>query len=230
MIALDRVTKAYGQTRVLDRVSFDVPPQGSVCLLGPSGSGKTTLLRLIAGLDIPDEGEIYIDGRLVSKPGWAVAPHRRGLGFMFQTPALWPHMSVAQNVMFGLSRFSKVEAHARLQRVLACTSMSKLAGRYPHQLSGGEARRAALARTLAPGPACLLLDEPLTHVDSEAREELLRLIKESVLITRACLLYVTHDSAEADRISKHHLILDHGRLHTVESCGDNGRRIEGGGL
>jgi iron(III) transport system ATP-binding protein len=230
MIVVDCVSKSYGQVKVLDQVSFEIPAQGLVCILGPSGSGKTTLLRLIAGLDVPDEGEIHINGSLVSKAGWALAPHERGLGFMFQTPALWPHMSVAQNVMFGLSRLPKQEAHARLEQILAYTLMTPLAGRYPHQLSGGEARRAALARTLAPVPACLLLDEPLTNLDPETKGELLKLINETVYLTRACLLYVTHDVSEANGISKHLLILNRGRLHAENPCCDHGQRSQGGGL
>jgi iron(III) transport system ATP-binding protein len=230
MILVDRVSKAYGQVKVLNQVSFEIPAQGSVCILGPSGSGKTTLLRLLSGLDIPDEGEIHINGSLVSKPGWALAPHKRGLGFMFQTPALWPHMSVAQNVMFGLKRLPKLEAQVRLEKILAFTMMTQLAGRYPHELSGGEARRAALARTLAPQPACLLLDEPLTNLDAETKGELLKLIKETVHLTRACLLYVTHDVSETNTVSDRLLVLNRGSLHGVGACWDDVQGIEGGSL
>ena len=214
MIVVDQVTKSYGEVKAVDRVSFEIPATGSLIILGPSGSGKTTLLRLIAGLEIPDDGEIHINGALANKAGWALAPHERGLGFVFQTPALWPHMTVAQNILFGLYGIPKSEAHNRLYELLERTSLTGLERRYPHQISCGEARRVALARTLAPQPRCLLMDEPLTNVDLDLKEKLLAFIQETVRQTKACLVYVTHDADEAEQISEHLLLLRGGRLET----------------
>ncbi|RPI31825.1 MAG: ATP-binding cassette domain-containing protein, partial [Chloroflexota bacterium] len=201
MIDVCGVSKSYGKVAGVERVSFQVPAQGLRVLYGPSGSGKTTLLRLIAGLEIPDEGEIALNGEQASRPGWALAPHRRGIGFMFQTPALWPHLTVAQNVAFGLHGLPKNESRERLHHLLDQAGLAHLARRYPHQLSGGEARRVALARTLAPRPACLLLDEPLANLDPESKDRLRGLVLEIVRNTQACLVWVTHDAEEASFIS-----------------------------
>jgi ABC-type Fe3+/spermidine/putrescine transport system ATPase subunit len=214
MIVLNQVTKFYGDVKAVNRVSLEVPAMSSTVILGPSGTGKTTLLRLIAGLEIPDSGEIYIDGVLASRAGWAMAPYRRGLGFVFQTSALWPHMTVAQNILFGLHGIPSSEASRRLHELLENTSLTGLERRYPHQISGGEARRVALVRTLAPRPRALLMDEPLTNVDPELKLKLLAFIKQSVLDTKACLIYVTHDAGEAEQISGRVLTLRDGCLET----------------
>jgi len=205
MIGVQRVCKYFGAHQALKPVSFTVPSQGALVVFGPSGCGKTTLLRLIAGLELPDEGEIRLHDALASRPGWALPPHRRNLGFMFQGAALWPHLTVAQNIGFGLSRLPRDEAHRRLVELLERTGLTRLAGRYPQQLSGGEARRVALARTLAPRPACLLLDEPLTNLDTALKSDLLLLIQETVQQTGATLVYVTHEEDEAGRISAQRL-------------------------
>lgn len=212
MIVVNQVTKSYGDVKAIDRVSLGVSVAAPAVVFGPSGSGKTTLLRLIAGLEIPDGGEIYINGTLVSKAGWALAPHQRGLGFVFQTSALWPHMTVAQNILFGLHGIAKSQARNRLHELMEKTLLSGLERRYPHQISGGEARRVALARALAPQPRYLLMDEPLTNVDAELKGKLLSLIQEAVLHTKACLVYVTHDADEAEQVSERVLILTDGRL------------------
>jgi len=212
MIEVKQLSKSFGQVRAVDEVTFDLPAGGSLVIVGPSGSGKTTLLRLIAGLEIPDRGEILINGALASQPGWAMAPHQRGIGFVFQTPCLWPHMTVAQNILFGLQNLPREVARRRLHELLEQTSLSGLEGRYPSQLSGGEARRVAVARTLAPRPRCLLMDEPLTNLDPDLRTKLLAVIKASVEQQGSCLLYVTHDRDEAACISDRNLTLRDGRL------------------
>jgi iron(III) transport system ATP-binding protein len=212
MISLIRVSKTFGSVIAVNQVSLETPPESSLVILGPSGSGKTTLLRLIAGLEIPDAGEIYLDGALASRPGWVKEPHRRGLGFMFQSSSLWPHMTVAQNILFGLHDLPKLDARNRLYELLENMSLTAVERRYPHQISGGEARRVALARTLAPKPHGLLLDEPLTNIDPELKSKLLLFIKHVVIQTKACLVYVTHDVAEAQQISSRVLTLTAGRL------------------
>lgn len=177
MITLKGVSKYFGTIRAVEDVSLKVTSDSLVVLVGPSGGGKTTLLRLISGLDTPDSGEIYIDGLLASNAGYSLEPHQRNLGFVFQTTALWPHMTVAQNIIFGLTGKPKVEVYNRLHQLIVATSLEGLERRYPHQLSGGEARRVSLARTLAPQPKHLLMDEPLSNLDPELRNSMLSLIK-----------------------------------------------------
>lgn len=207
MIRLDRVSKCFSTTQVIHQVSLQLSTGSSLAILGPSGSGKTTLLRLIAGLEMPDEGAIWLNGVLASRPGWVLAPHARQVGFLFQTTALWPHMTVAQNILFGLARLSRANRSQRLHEVLSLTQLSDLADRYPHQLSGGEARRAGLARTLAPRPAIMLLDEPLTNLDSALKDTLSTAIRNHVSQTHACLVYVTHDATEVTQLTERSLYL-----------------------
>lgn len=212
MIQLREVTKYYNKVRALDRVSVEIPGASSLVVLGPSGSGKTTLLRLIAGLEAPDEGQVYLDGSLAGSRTWSLAPYKRGLGFVFQSPALWPHMTVAQNIAFGLWRWPKSRVLDRLKELLGQTGLTDLADRFPDQISGGEARRAALARALAGSPRRLLMDEPLTNLDCELKSRLIAYIKETVKQKRICLVYVTHDPVEADQISGRVLVIERGRI------------------
>lgn len=211
MIKMKGVTKYYQTTKAVDHISLEVPNRTSLVILGPSGSGKTTLLRLIAGLEKPDEGEIYINEMLVSSPDRVIPPYERGIGFVFQTPALWPHMTVAQNVRFGLPSGSD----RRVQELLTNTGLVDLANRYPGQISGGEAHRVALARALAPKPKYLLFDEPLTNLDPDLKDEMLILIKDSVTETGASLVYVTHNAGEAEQISDRLIIIKNGRIDNV---------------
>lgn len=212
MILLSQICKAFGERQTICRLDLEVPDNSSIVILGPSGSGKTTLLRMIAGLDMPDSGEIFIDGQLVSKPGWAVEPSRRGLGFVFQASALWPHMTVEQNIMFGIQNLPRAEVRERVNELLQRTSLSGLESRYPHQISGGEARRVALARSLAPRPRLLLMDEPLTNLNPELKANLLHFIREYNTDSKTSLIYVTHDEEEARLISGRVLRLKDGRL------------------
>jgi len=205
VVVVRGVVKAFGDRRVLDEVSLDVPAGASVAILGPSGSGKTTLLRLIAGLEVPDAGEIAIGGRTVSRAGRVeVPPHQRGIGFVFQSSALWPHMTAAQNVAFGMGgrgdRSGRDGRAGRVASLLADVGLAGMEDRYPDQLSGGEARRVALARAIAADPALLLMDEPLTNLDADRRAQLLGLIVETVARTGATLVYVTHEAEEAARV------------------------------
>ena len=201
MIQLKEVCKRFGLVQAVAAASLEIEPGEKVIIQGPSGSGKTTLLRLIAGLELPTEGEIWIDGLLASKPGWAMAPHRRQIGVVFQRSALWPHMTVAQNLEFAMNGLSRQAREVRLRMLLAQAELTKLAQRYPDQLSGGEARRTALARALASQPRRLLLDEPLTNLDPDLKQQFLTLILEYTSQADASLVYITHDDEEAGVIN-----------------------------
>lgn len=212
MIELCDIRKTFGTHTAVSGVTLTVPDHAALALVGASGSGKTTLLRLIAGLEIPDTGSITMNGRLVSRPGFAVAPAERSIGFVFQNAALWPHMTVAETIRFPLLNLPEPEQDQRTTWLLERMGILPLAGRYPDQISGGEARRVALARALAPRPSTLLLDEPLTNLDRPLKEDLLDLIIGTARETGSAMVYVTHDSDEAERICPSPLCLRNGTL------------------
>lgn len=196
-IILKNISIKYGARKVLDNFSFSLESGQRAVIAGPSGCGKTTMLRLIAGLEVPEKGEILIDDKIVSKPGWILPPNKRKLGFVFQSPSLWPHMTVEQNILFSLANLSGKKAQERLKEMLGKTSISHLSSRFPDQISGGEARRVSIARALAPSPEYLLMDEPLTNLDKPLKEGLLSMIDKLVEDEGVTLLYVTHDLDEA---------------------------------
>ncbi len=200
-IELRHLSKTLGATPVLEDFSLQVAGSGRAVVLGPSGSGKTTLLRLVAGLETPDEGEVLLDGQVASRAGWALPPHARGVGMAFQSPALWPHMTVAANVRFGLAGLPADEIRVRTAALLEALGLGGLEGRHPHQLSGGEARRVALARALAPRPSILLMDEPLTNLNPELKQQALEVILAHLEQYRPTLIFATHDRGEAAAIS-----------------------------
>jgi iron(III) transport system ATP-binding protein len=197
---------------VLDRVSFEVQP-GEICaLLGPSGTGKTTLLRIVAGFEKPDAGRVFIGDREVASAARQVVPEHRGIGFVHQAGALFPHLTVADNVTYGLHKMSSADRSARWKEIARLCGLEAFENRYPHQLSGGEQQRVSLARALAPGAALVCLDEPLSNVDPQRRyelgDELRRILKES----GTTALLVTHDQEEAFAISDRLGILAGGTL------------------
>jgi len=191
------VNHSYGDTKVLRGVSLTVPAGELVCLLGPSGCGKTTLLRLAAGLEGLQTGNIAIDEKVVAGDGVRVLPEHRRVGYMFQDYALFPHLNVTDNIMFGLFRWSKKEARARVAEVLRQVGMEQHAEKFPHTLSGGQQQRVALARAIAPEPRLVLLDEPFSGLDTSMRvrirEQTLSVLKQAGVAT----LMVTHDPQEA---------------------------------
>ncbi len=206
------LSHAYDTRRVVERVSLTVRPGEVHCLVGPSGCGKTTTLRLVAGLEPVREGEIRIRGRLVAAPGFAVPPERRRVGLMFQDFALFPHLTVAENVAFGLRRLDRRRREARVRELLARVHLRGYEDRYPHMLSGGEQQRVALVRALAPEPDLMLLDEAFSALDAglraQVREETLAILRE----TGTATLLVTHDAEEAIRAADViHAMLD-GRI------------------
>jgi iron(III) transport system ATP-binding protein len=212
MIAVKGISKSYGRNQALNNVSFSLENGTALVILGHSGCGKTTLLRIIAGLEGIDSGEVYINGQLASQPGWLMPPYRRGFGFVFQNPALWPHMTVFENVGFGISDLPRDEAKSRVNGLLEEMGIRDLSGRYPDQISGGEARRVALARALAPKPGFVLMDEPLTNLDYDTKEKILALIKSEIVHSQSGLIYVTHDNDEAGQISDNSLTMRGGRI------------------
>jgi iron(III) transport system ATP-binding protein len=198
-VELRGLTKRYGPLAVVDHVSMLIEHGSLVCLLGPSGCGKTTTLRLIAGFVEPSEGEIRVGDRIVSTPERTLPPERRNMSMIFQSYALWPHMTVAENITYGL-KLRKVDADTtkkKLDAILATTRLAPLADRYPGELSGGQQQRVALARALIVEPETLLLDEPLSNLDANLREEMRFEVRRLHDEYRYTTVYVTHDQAEA---------------------------------
>jgi ABC-type Fe3+/spermidine/putrescine transport system ATPase subunit len=206
-LAIANVSKRFGAHQALNEVSLSVATGEAVVILGPSGCGKTTLLRLIAGLDVPDSGEIRLAGVQVSAPRRAlVPPHERGIGFVFQDLALWPHLTVEKNLDFVLesAKVPRIDRRARTRDVLVLVRIEPLSNRYPHELSGGEQQRVALARALVGQPRILLLDEPLSSLDAELRAALRDELARLQRTLRVTTVYVSHDredvAALADRV------------------------------
>jgi iron(III) transport system ATP-binding protein len=216
-LELDRLAKHYGGVRSVDGIDLAVEPGEFICLLGPSGCGKTTTLRMIAGFLEPDEGEIRVNGRVVSAPHSVVPPERRNMGMIFQSYAVWPHMTVRENVGYGL-RMQKVAAGEREKRVAAilqATKLDELGGRYPGELSGGQQQRVALARALAPKPDILLLDEPLSNLDANLRADMRFEIRRLHDEFRNTSIYVTHDQLEAMTMADRIVIMNLGRIEQI---------------
>ncbi len=188
---------AYGTHAVVRGMSFALAPGRIGCLLGPSGCGKTTVLRCIAGFEPVSGGTIALAGRLVSRPGHVVPPEQRRIGMVFQDYALFPHLSVAGNVGFGLDRLKAEERRNRTHAMLDLVGLRDSAGVFPHELSGGQQQRVALARALAPGPELLLLDEPFSNLDVDLRERLSLEVREILKAAGTTAILVTHDQHEA---------------------------------
>jgi len=201
MLEISGISKAFGTVVAIRDLSLTVADQDRIAITGPSGSGKTTLLRIIAGLEIPDGGKIAIGGKIANDPGIRIPPSGRGIGFVFQTAALWPHMTVRENIRFALHDRPSGDAERRTSALLDRMSASHLRDRYPSQISGGEARRVSIARALAAEPPLLLFDEPLTNLDDDLRQDLLALIDENVRLSRAGMIFVTHNRSEAEQIA-----------------------------
>jgi len=216
-IEVSELCKRFGSTLAADKVSFSLAEGSLLALLGPSGSGKTTVLRMLAGLERPDSGTITVQGRVLSAAGRDTPPEERDIGMVFQDYALWPHMTVAQNVAFGLRvrRIARRAAAERVTEALALVHLEGLGDRYPDQLSGGQQQRVAIARALAGRPPLLLLDEPLSNLDASLREEMRlemgRLFHEQNITA----IYVTHDRTEALAMADHIVVMRAGRVAQI---------------
>jgi iron(III) transport system ATP-binding protein len=211
-LTFEDVSRRFGDGFALDHVSLDIAPGEVLCLLGPSGCGKTTLLRIAAGVERPSSGRVLLDGHEVAGPNHFVPPEKRGVGLMFQDFALFPHLSILDNVAFGLKSLTRREATAEALAALTRVGLAHYANEYPHILSGGEQQRVALARAIAPRPSVLLMDEPFSGLDprlrEKMREETLAILHE----TRATCIVVTHDAEEAMRMGDRVALLRRGRV------------------
>lgn len=226
-ISVRNITKRFASHQALDSVTLAIAPKESVVILGSSGCGKTTLLRLIAGLEIPDSGEIWLGDVQVAGPGRSLLPpYRRQIGFVFQDLALWPHLTVAGNLQFVLDalRVPRAERSRRIDEALKLVRIDGFAARYPHELSGGEQQRVALARALIGRPRLLLLDEPLSSMDAELRAamrtELARIQRTLELTT----VYVTHDREDAAVLADRVIEMRAGRIVTAAANRRTGER------
>jgi iron(III) transport system ATP-binding protein len=210
------VTKTYGPLRAVDGVSLTVNVGEALVLLGPSGCGKTTTLRLIAGFEQPDEGRITLGGRVLADGPVFVQPERRQMAVVFQSYALWPHMTVDQNVGFGPRlRAGRRNVAAEVHDALSMVRLGELGHRYPHELSGGQQQRVALARALVTRPEVLLLDEPLSNLDTQLREDMRFEIKRLQRELDQTMIYVTHDQAEALSLADRVAVLKDGRIEQL---------------
>ncbi len=218
VVHLKGLSRTFGSFTAVDNVDLEIRDGEFISLLGPSGCGKTTTLRMLAGFIDPSAGTIDIDGRVLSAPSGSVPPEKRGMSMIFQSYAIWPNMTVAENVAFGLEirKVSREEMKTRVGDVLDTVQMRHLADRYPAELSGGQQQRVALARAIVVKPAVLLLDEPLSNLDANLREEMrfeIRRLHDAIKITT---VYVTHDQAEAMATSDRIAVMNRGRIEQVD--------------
>jgi iron(III) transport system ATP-binding protein len=221
-VELRGLTRRFGALSVVDDVSLRIDHGQLVCLLGPSGCGKTTTLRLIAGFLEPSSGEIHVGERVVSSPAKTVPPENRKMSMIFQSYALWPHMTVAENIVYGL-RLRKLDRDTiakKLAAILGTTKLEPLAQRYPGELSGGQQQRVALARALIVEPETLLLDEPLSNLDANLREEMRFEIRRLHDEYRYTTVYVTHDQSEAMTTADLIAVMNAGRIDQLGSPED----------
>jgi iron(III) transport system ATP-binding protein len=215
------VTKRFDKAAAIEGISFEVPDGKLLSVLGPSGSGKTTLLRCIAGIETPDSGVVKIGSRIVfdASNGTDVPPEDRGIGMVFQSNALWPHMTVRKNIAYPLEIRGVKEADARISEVLDLLKMTKLADRFPSEISGGEQQRVAIARAIVYRPSLVLLDEPFSNLDALLRESLRDELRQLQIRLGMTMVYVTHDRVDAMSIGDLMAIISEGRVMAFGSPG-----------
>ncbi len=212
LLALNDIHVAYGSRAVVRGLSLQLAPGTIGCLLGKSGCGKTTALRAIAGFEPVSQGQIRLAGRVVSAPGVLAPPEQRRIGMVFQDYALFPHLTVAQNVAFGLGHLARDARKERVSSLLASVGLSAHEKKYPHELSGGQQQRVALARALAPEPELVLLDEPFSNLDVELRTRLAQEVRDIIKTSNTTAILVTHDQQEAFAIADEIGIMHAGRI------------------
>jgi iron(III) transport system ATP-binding protein len=218
LLEVRALRQAYAAHEVVRGLSFTLTHGAIGCLLGPSGCGKTTVLRCIAGFEPVAGGEILLDGRVVSAAGLTVPPEERRIGMVFQDHALFPHLTVAENIGFGLHGLRRPERARRVAELVATVGLDELAHKYPHELSGGQQQRVALARALAPQPELLLLDEPFSNLDIDLRERLGLEVRDVIKRTRTTAILVTHDQQEAFAFADEIGIMHDGRIEQWDSA------------
>jgi len=217
VVTINKVTKSFGKVEVIKEFTEVIQDKEFISLLGPSGCGKTTMLRMIAGFEKPTSGEICIGDKVVSSAKTFLPPEKRGIGMVFQSYAVWPHMTVFQNVAYPLkiARRPKAEIKSKVEHILESVHLSEYSERLPSQLSGGQQQRVALGRALVSNPSLLLLDEPLSNLDAKLRESMRFEIKDIQKKFGITVVYVTHDQAEAMAMSDRIIVLNHGVVQQV---------------
>ncbi|WP_371169200.1 ABC transporter ATP-binding protein [Aliiroseovarius sp. 2305UL8-7] len=215
LIQFKNVTKRWGGFTAIDNLTIDIYEQEFFALLGPSGCGKTTMMRMLGGFETPTEGTIFIDGQDVAP----IPPNKRAVNMMFQSYALFPHLSVSENIAFGLKRdkLPKDQVEARVEEMLTLVQLNKFANRKPHQISGGQRQRVALARSLAKAPKLLLLDEPLGALDKKLRQDTQFELMDIQEKTGTTFVIVTHDQEEAMTVASRIAVMDHGKIIQVDT-------------
>ena len=216
-IVFENLTKYFQSSLALDRLNLEVKSGELITLLGPSGCGKTTTLRMLAGFITPDEGKIIVDDRIISAPKNSLPPEKRNMSMIFQSYAIWPHLTVFENVAFGLRlrKIGKKELSDRIARALALVHLEKLAHRYPSELSGGQQQRVSLARAVVVEPKILLLDEPLSNLDASLREAMRHEIMTLHRRLKLTTVYVTHDRTEALALADRVVVMKTGKIQQV---------------
>ena len=211
VLSCRHVAKSFGDVQVLRGVSFDLQDREFLCLLGPSGCGKTTLLRIVAGLEALNGGEIELNGQVVSAAAFMTPPQQRNVGLVFQDVALFPHLTVAQNIAFGLKGGER-RNQRRIDELLALIDLSGYQGSYPHEMSGGQQQRVALARALAPNPELIMLDEPFSSLDAQLRSQVRDELRRVLADAGVGAILVTHDQSEAFGFADRVLVLSEGQV------------------
>ncbi|GIP34781.1 ABC transporter ATP-binding protein [Paenibacillus sp. J2TS4] len=201
-VEVEKISFRYArrQPRIIDKLSFTMRKGEIVGILGPSGSGKSTLLRLVAGLEVPEEGSIAIEGRIIVDERTCLDAEKRGVGMVFQDYALFPHLNTADNIAFGLHKLKRADRNQRLREMLELVQLTDYAQRYPHELSGGQQQRVALARALAPQPSILLMDEPFSNLDANLKSSIRSELRQILSKAGMTCLFVSHDQADIEAI------------------------------
>jgi len=217
-LVINNLTCQYDKNTVIDNLSLKLENNEIVALLGPSGCGKTTLLRAIAGLQSIAKGEIYLSDKLISSATTMLASEKRNIGIIFQDYALFPHLTVAQNIAFGLTKLSAEESKGRVDAMLNLVKLTDFATRYPHEISGGQQQRVAIARALAYQPDIMLLDEPFSNIDSQSRGEIMAEIRQILKAQGVPAVFVTHSKDEAFAFADKLAIFNQGKIEQIDSA------------